>query len=54
MTEEEVLVVHVNDTQDVKILPEKSFLEIFLYFKTTSIGNMVEEDIKDYPHVPAD
>lgn len=52
MTEEEVLVVHVDDTQEVKILPDKSFLEIPLYFKTTSTDIMVEEDIKDYPHVP--
>jgi hypothetical protein len=38
----------------VEILPDKSFLENPLHFKTTSTGITVGEDVKDYPHIPAD
>jgi hypothetical protein len=54
VVEEEVLVVHVDGTQEGEILPDKSFLENPLHFKTTSTGIMIGEDVKDYPHVPAD
>ena len=52
--EEEVLAVHVDDTQEVEILPDTSRLENPLLFKTTSTGIIVGEDVKDYPHVPTD
>ena len=54
VTEEEVLAVHVDGTQEVEILSDKSFLENPLHFKTTSTGIIVGEDVKDYPHVPTD
>ena len=54
VTEEEVLVVHVDCTQEVEILPDKSFLKNPLHFETISTGIIVGEDVKDYPHIPAD
>ena len=54
VTEGEVLTMHVDGTQEVEILPDKSFAENPLHFKTTSTGIIVGEDVKDYPNVPAD
>ena len=54
MEEEEELAVHVDGTQEIKILPDTLRLKNPLHFKTTSTGITVGEDVKDYPHVPAD
>lgn len=52
--EEEVFAVHVDDTQEVKIIPNMSVLDNPLHFKTTSTGITVGEDVKDSPHVSTD
>lgn len=49
-----MLTVHVDNTQEVEILPHTSRLENPLHFKTTSTGITVGDDVKDFPHVPAD
>ena len=49
-----MLAVHVDDTQEVEIIPDTLQLENPLHFKTTFTGITVGEDVKDYPHVLAD
>ena len=50
----DVNLVHVDETQDGEAIMEAEKLEEPLHFKTTSTGIVVGQDVKDYPHVPAD
>ena len=54
MEESEVSLVYVNGTQDEEAIIEAEKLEEPLHFKTTSMGIMVGQDVKDYPKVPPD
>lgn len=46
--------VEVDGTLEIEVLLDKSLLENPLHFKTTSTGMMVDDDVKDYSHVPPD
>lgn len=52
--EREVKVVHVDETQDEEAIIDVSKLKELLYFKTTSTGIIVGQDVKDYFKVPPD
>lgn len=49
-----MIVVQVAGMQEVKVFIDKVLLENLLHFKTTSTAIMMGEDVKDYPHMPAD
>ena len=53
MEENDVNLVHVDDTHDEEASVEAARLEELLHFKITSMG-MVGQDVKDYPKVPLD
>lgn len=46
--------MHMDGTQEAEILLDALWLENPLHFKTTSTSITVGEDVKDYPHIPAD
>ena len=54
MKENDVSLIHVDETQDEEAIMEVEKLEEPLYFKTTSTGIVVGQGITDYPKVPAD
>ena len=54
MEESDVSLVRVDGTQDEDAIMEMERLEESLYFKTTSTGIVVGQDVKDYSNVPAD
>lgn len=51
IAQEDVFAVHIDNIQNLEVLLDSTPLENPLHLKTMTIGIIVEEDVKDYPHV---